>query len=383
MRSAVELSSAPTADTPGIFADWAVSAKGNSVSFDDDRIVWDFGADFQYPALCPIDADGDGRFTSAEFGMQPRDTGIAHVYFAQSDFVVGETDGMVEVSVVMLNAPDTAVDVSVLVSDGTATAPDDYAYDSDAVVLSFDSSDAIDFLTTRTFAITIHTDDISELNENILLSFSTPPGGVVLAEPSMSRVVIVDDDVRNPYDTDGDGLIEVHTIEQLNVIRYDCDGDGEIDDSYNGNLEEEGSEAAAYVAAFGHDEFPSDEGDYVGYELAAALDFAGTRWALHATADSIPDAVLEGWAPIGTSKISQYTAIFEGNEHTITGLCIYRPSTENVAFFGYAGADAIIRNVFLEEVYVHGGKYVGGLVGISFGDITSSYASGAVTGTDR
>ena len=76
----------------------------------------------------------------------------------------------------------------------------------------------------------------------------------------------------NPYDTDGDGLIEVRTIEQLNVIRYDCDADGEIDDSYNGNLGEENSEADAYVDAFGHGEFPSDEDDYAGYELAEALD---------------------------------------------------------------------------------------------------------------
>ena len=187
----------------------------------------------------------------------------------------------------------------------------------------------------------------------------------------------------NPYDTDGDGLIEVRTIEQLNVIRYDCDADGEIDDSYNGNRGELNSEADAYVDAFGHGECPPDGASYRGYELAKALDFAGTRWMRGATAAGIPNAVFEGWEPIGTSDMKKYTAIFEGNEHTITGLCINRPNTENVALFGSAGADATIRNVFLEEVYVHGGSNVGGLVGVNItGNIISSYATGTVAGTD-
>ena len=184
--------------------------------------------------------------------------------------------------------------------------------------------------------------------------------------------------VDNPYDTDGDGLIEVHTIEQLNVIRHDCDGDGEIDDLTSDDPSVDGSQAAAYVAAF-HGFCPPDDVSYVGYELAASLDFAGTRWALNATTDGIPDAVAEGWEPIGNSRL-QYTAIFEGNEHTITGLCINRPTTANVGFFGATGADAIIRNVFLEEVYVSGRDNVGGLVGFNFGDITSSYATGSVDG---
>ena len=83
------------------------------------------------------------------------------------------------------------------------------------------------------------------------------------------------------------------------------------------------------------------------------LTFAGTRWALNATTDGISDAVLEGWAPIGTSNLKKYTAIFEGNGYTITGLYINRPSISFVGLFGYAGADAIIRNVFLEEGEVH------------------------------
>ena len=381
-RSVTELASVPTADAPGIFADWAVSANGNSVSFDDKRIVWDFGTAIQYPVLCSVDANEDGIFTSAEFGTQPRDTGIedAYVYFSQPEFTVGEEDGEVVVSVVMFNAPADAVMLTVLVSDGTALSPDDYR-GSGAVALSFAASPAKDLLTTATFTITIHSDNELELDETIALSFDALPTGVVSAEPSMATALIVDDEARFAYDTDDDGLIEVHTVEQLNAIRCDLNGDGEIDDLTSNDPAVAGSKAAAYVAAF-HGILPPDEVTYGGYELAVDLDFAGSKWALDATADGILDAVAEGWAPIGGSS-NPYRSTFNGNGHTITGLYINRPNTGEVGLFGYAGAGARIRNVGLEEVEVTASNYVGSLAGHNEGTIASSYATGTVTGTDH
>ena len=187
--------------------------------------------------------------------------------------------------------------------------------------------------------------------------------------------------VDNPYDTDGDGLIEVHTVEQLSVIRCDLDGDGEIDDLDSDNLSDRDSKAFIYVRAFGYGVCPPDEATHRGYELAAALDFAGTRWALDATADGIADAVAEGWDPIGQSGGITYRSTFEGNGHTITGLYINRPNTDSVGLFSQTGAGAIIRGVGLEEVSVHGDSYVGGLVGFDGSNIiTSSYAKGTVRG---
>ena len=57
-----------------------------------------------------------------------------------------------------------------------------------------------------------------------------------------------------PYDTDGDGLIEITTLAQLNAVRYDPDGDGDptgfgLDG--NGNLIEIGK--ITYTAAFPDD----------------------------------------------------------------------------------------------------------------------------------
>ena len=49
------------------------------------------------------------------------------------------------------------------------------------------------------------------------------------------------------YDADGDGLIEINSLEQLNAIRYDMDGDGTVDSENQ----------TAYGAAF-----PSAVGDY-------------------------------------------------------------------------------------------------------------------------
>ena len=227
----VELARVPTTDNPGIYEDWAVDAAGNAYTLDDNRIVWDFGTNTQYPVLCPVDTDGDGRFTSAEFGTQPQDIDAdieeIYVYFSQPEWVVDEEDGTVEVSVVMFNAPADAVTITVLCSDGTATPSEDYASDSGAVDLLFDSSSAVGFFTTATFTITIHADEDPEADETISLSFSNLPDGVALAVPSKATVVILDDDLHSAYDADGDRLIEVHTVEQLSVIRCDLNGDGQ------------------------------------------------------------------------------------------------------------------------------------------------------------
>ena len=145
----------------------------------------------------------------------------------------------------------------------------------------------------------------------------------------------MDDEARSAYDTDNDGLIEVHTVEQLNAIRCDLNGDGEIDDTTSDDPAVAGSKAAAYVAVF-YGVCPPDDVSYRGYELAADLNFAGSRWALNATADGIADAVAEGFEPIGDES-NRYFNTFEGNGHTITGLCINRPSTDQVGLFGAIG----------------------------------------------
>ena len=67
------------------------------------------------------------------------------------------------------------------------------------------------------------------------------------------------------HDIDDDGLIEIHSIEQLDAIRHDLNGDGAPDSS---------SVADAFHMAFAHTDWNAICPDACrGYELARDLDF--------------------------------------------------------------------------------------------------------------
>ncbi len=79
------------------------------------------------------------------------------------------------------------------------------------------------------------------------------------------------------------------------------------------------------------------------------------------------------WTPIGDSSHS-FRGLFDGRGHKITGLTIDTTIKNSyVGLFGYIGSSAIIRNLFVEGVYINtnNSQYVGGLVACSTG--TSSY----------
>ena len=190
------------------------------------------------------------------------------------------------------------------------------------------------------------------------------------------------------YDSDGDGLIEISTLAQLNAIRWDLDGDGAVDN---------GTNRVAFTTAFpdaaagmgcapadhdGHSATP-DVPVCTGYELAADLDF-------DTDGDGAVDAADEywhsgaGWRPIGSSgTANEFIATFEGNGHTITRMFINR-SSGRIGLFGVVGNGGRVRNVGVREVSVTGssqGNIVGGLAGKNAGSITASYVTGSVTST--
>ena len=176
------------------------------------------------------------------------------------------------------------------------------------------------------------------------------------------------------YDTDGDGLIEINYLEQLNAIRYDTNGDGRPNDDPNDN----------YSVSF-----PTAEGERVcnqfcrGYELARSLDFedagsyasgkVNTQWTTGS-----------GWLPIGL-KEQRFNTTFDGNGHTISNLYIDRTTplvgTERIGLFGYTYLSTVFREIGLLDVDVTGVSWVGGLVGSNRGAIISSYATGDVSGS--
>ena len=179
------------------------------------------------------------------------------------------------------------------------------------------------------------------------------------------------------YDRDGDNLIEVASLTQLNAIRWDPDG--------NGTSARAVAAASGYLAAFpGMTTGMGCATRCTGYELEANLNFARD-------ADG---AAYANWTPIGTTA-SPYSAVFRGNGHTIANLT-GSSSAAAVGLFGaVSGAGAVIESVGLTNVSLTatfsspGFHDVGALVGSladapgARGAVRTSYAAGKITVTAR
>ena len=175
------------------------------------------------------------------------------------------------------------------------------------------------------------------------------------------------------YDRDGDGLIEVSSLAQLNAIRFDPDGDGESDDPAYGR---------AFPPGLSGMGCPS-EGGCAGYELMADLDFdTDGDGDVDANDDYWNDGA--GWEPIGTHGYTSWLdTAFDGNGHVIRNLFINDTNNNDVGLFGRITVKAEVRNLGLESVDVTGNDVVGGLVGYNrSGKISYCYVTGTVTGDD-
>ncbi len=87
----------------------------------------------------------------------------------------------------------------------------------------------------------------------------------------------------------------------------------------------------------------------------------------------------KGWNPIG-SEANKFTGTFDGQNYSISDLFINRESTNHIGLFSYIDAGAEIKNINLLNVDITGNFYVGGLVGVSSGIISSCSSSGNVVG---
>ena len=179
------------------------------------------------------------------------------------------------------------------------------------------------------------------------------------------------------YDADADGLIEIATLAQLNAMRWDLDGDGTASSG----------DETTYAAAF-----PNPRGGTVcpttitgvactGYELSANLDFDtngnGRTWttsggALTGDGDEYDNSGM-GWEPIGTDA-ARFAAVFRGNGRTIDNLFVNRAGL--VGLFGSTDATARLESVGLRNARVAGSGVVGILAGEAHGDVVGCYATG-------
>ena len=181
------------------------------------------------------------------------------------------------------------------------------------------------------------------------------------------------------YDTDGDGLIEISSLEQLNAVRYDLDGDGN-------STTREYSEA-----------FPTTGSESVcnsgcgGYELIRDLDFNDPA-SYTANAVNSRWTTGTGWLPIGIND-DHFTATFNGNGHAISNLYIRRTtrldSPGQIGLFGIIGGSSTVREVSILDAQITAVGAIGPLVGANGpvaggsdqGTIRDTHASGSVRGT--
>ena len=112
-------------------------------------------------------------------------------------------------------------------------------------------------------------------------------------------------------DRDGDGLIEVDNLTQLDAMRWDTDGDGMSDNAdYAAAFSNAGTGTRCSVAGCS------------GYELTANLDF-DTNGNGEADDGDVYWNSGGGWIPIGESN-DPFGTTFEGGGHTISNLYIRR-----------------------------------------------------------
>ena len=160
-------------------------------------------------------------------------------------------------------------------------------------------------------------------------------------------------------DSNGDGLLEINYIEQLNLVRNDLDGDYEL--VRNLDFNEDNSYASG---AINNVYRPLDKADPTDTPVVAK------------TQANAGDGLNPGFVPIAT-----FTGTFEGNGFTITNLYINK--TGNAGLFISTAGSASIRNLGLINVYIKSpttvGSSIGTLVGYkNGGTITNCYASGTI-----
>ncbi len=179
------------------------------------------------------------------------------------------------------------------------------------------------------------------------------------------------------YDGDGDGLINIKTLAQLNAIRWDLNGDGVVADSDTMN----------YNAAFpNHDTTSSGRmgcpsGTCTGYELLNNLDFDQNGDGAITSADATYWNSGAGWAPIGSdaNASTRYSGNFKGNGYTINNLFISR-NTNYQALFG--STTSRIETLGITNANVTGGDFGGILTSANRGEIVACYTTGSMTGTN-
>ena len=367
-KTTIELQSPTQTDGyAGIYANWNLNLDGDA-STDDDP--WDFGTDSEYPAL-KVEWDGDGTPSAYEFGRQGRSAPNQPPAF--------------DADTLTLSVPEnTAAGVNIG-SPVLATDPDGdpLYYDvigDEIVYFTFDADTnqiktrfVLDHESKTSYSFSIITDDGSG-------------GFPALVEVTINVTNVVEGATDSvDYDSDDNGLIEVGSLDQLDAMRHDLDGDGVSTNAayFSNNFTTPAAGMGCPVTDHDSDANTPDQPTCTGYELTADLDFDENGDSqMTEVGDPTYWNTGAGWAPIGSdsSASTRYNAVFDGDGHTISNLFISRNSTNHVGLFGATSATSAIRNVGLEGASVTGNAYTGALIGSVYGAVEAAYSTGSVNG---
>ena len=193
-------------------------------------------------------------------------------------------------------------------------------------------------------------------------------------------------------DMDGDGLLEIWNLQQLDWMHNNRAGTSLIDKD-----------------GVAHNEGCPESGCF-GYELVADLDFDTNRDGTFDINDTVNfdlngngvinsndnffdydgSGTNRGWLPLGGDTNTPFAAEFAGNNHTIRHLYINRPGRSLVGFIAVTSDSSIvqyklpIRDLNFVDLAVTGGQATGGLVGYAIGVryFDNCHITGSVQGTD-
>jgi hypothetical protein len=123
---------------------------------------------------------------------------------------------------------------------------------------------------------------------------------------------------------------------------------------------------------------------YVGGEVAAEDSYTVDAKNGTITFDVAPGGAVTADVTylMGFEPITPFAGSFDGQSYTIDGLFINRPLTESIGLFGYTSGASMITNVGLTNVNITGDFHVGALVGYNDGDVSKSFSTGEVYGSE-
>ena len=167
---------------------------------------------------------------------------------------------------------------------------------------------------------------------------------------------------------------EVYQPANLTTDKYDMDGDGSKDAVY----EISNAGQLYWFAGLVNGTLSGIEQNTSANAVLTA-DIVVNKNVLKPDGTLNEGSSFKEWTPVGVGYDSSYTGIFDGKNHTISGLYFSNQDKVYVGLFGYNSGK--ISNVGILDSYFYGASSVGGVIGTNYGTITNCYNAGSVNGT--